>query len=57
MGFFLGKVRFLVLVKVAGTLDGFWLGEVWFLALVKVAGALHGVWAGSSLVFSLSESG
>jgi hypothetical protein len=45
MGFWLGKVGFLALVKVAGALDE-WLGEVWVLVLVKVARSLDGVLAG-----------
>jgi hypothetical protein len=46
MGFWLGEVEFLALVKVAGPLDGVLAEWSLVLALVKVARALEGVLAG-----------
>jgi hypothetical protein len=46
MGFCLGEVKFLALVKVNGPWMRFWLGKVGFLSFVKVAGSLVRVLAG-----------
>jgi hypothetical protein len=45
MGFQLGEIRFLVLAKVSGALNGVLAGRSWLLALMKVDWALDGVLA------------